>query len=90
MAPSTVVTRFYEAFARGDAAGMAACYHRSATFADPAFGPLDRAAACAMWAMLLDRSTDLAVMHHITDDRTDGDGPVGGPLHVHAHRSDRA
>ena len=68
MAPSTVVTRFYEAFARGDAAGMAACYHQSATFADPAFGPLDRAAVCAMWAMLLDRSTDLAVTHHITDE----------------------
>jgi ketosteroid isomerase-like protein len=68
MAPSTVVTRFYEAFARGDAAGMAACYHRSATFADPAFGPLDRAAVCAMWAMLLDRSTDLAITHRITSE----------------------
>lgn len=31
--------RFYEAFARRDAAGMAACYHRLATFEDPAFGP---------------------------------------------------
>ena len=65
MAQSAVVTRFYEAFARRDAAAMAACYHRFATFEDPAFGPLDRAAACAMWAMLLDRSADLVVTHRI-------------------------
>lgn len=65
MTPSAVVTRFYEAFARRDAAGMAACYHPLATFEDPAFGPLDRAAACAMWTMLLGRSADLAVTHRI-------------------------
>lgn len=68
MAPAGVVTRFYEAFARRDAAAMAACYHRSATFEDPAFGALDREAACAMWAMLLGRSTDLAVTHHISSE----------------------
>jgi ketosteroid isomerase-like protein len=66
MAQSTVVTGFYEAFARRDAAGMAACYHPDATFEDPAFGPLDREGACAMWAMLLGRSADLAVTHRIT------------------------
>ncbi len=66
MAPGAVVTRFYEAFARRDAAGMAACYHPNATFEDPAFGPLDHAAVCAMWTMLLGRSADLAVTHHIT------------------------
>lgn len=65
MAQAAVVSRFYEAFARKDAAGMAACYHRSATFEDPAFGPLDREAACAMWAMLLGRSTDLSVTHRV-------------------------
>jgi ketosteroid isomerase-like protein len=65
MAQSAVVTRFYEAFARQDAAGMAACYHPSATFEDPAFGPLDREAACAMWAMLLGRSADLTVTHQV-------------------------
>jgi len=62
---AAVVDRFYEAFARGDAQDMAACYHRSATFEDPAFGPLDREATCAMWAMLLARSTDLAVTHRV-------------------------
>jgi ketosteroid isomerase-like protein len=65
---AAVVTRFYEAFARRDAAGMTACYHPAATFEDPAFGPLDREAACAMWAMLLGRSADLAVTHRITDE----------------------
>ena len=65
MSPAAVVNRFYEAFARGDAAGMAACYHPEATFEDPAFGPLDRDAACAMWAMLLGRSADLAVTHQV-------------------------
>ncbi len=65
MAATGVVDRFYEAFARKDAVGMAACYHPHATFEDPAFGPLDREGACAMWAMLLSRSTDLAVNHQI-------------------------
>jgi ketosteroid isomerase-like protein len=66
MPQSTVVTRFYEAFAGRDATSMAACYHPSATFEDPAFGLLDRETACAMWAMLLGRSADLVVTHHIT------------------------
>ncbi len=65
MGPAAVVDRFYEAFAQRDAAAMAACYHPHATFEDPAFGPLDREAACAMWAMLLGRATDLAVSHQV-------------------------
>ncbi len=60
-----VAGRFYEAFARKDAGAMAACYHPEATFEDPAFGPLDRAGACAMWTMLLGRSTDLTVTHRV-------------------------
>ncbi len=68
MAQSSVVDRFYEAFALRDAAAMAACYHPEATFEDPAFGPLDREAACAMWAMLLGRSADLAVTHQVLGD----------------------
>lgn len=60
-----VVNRFYEAFARRDAAAMAACYHPEATFEDPAFGLLDHDQACAMWAMLLSRSADLAITHEV-------------------------
>lgn len=63
MPTAEVLTRFYEAFARRDAAAMAACYHPEATFEDPAFGRLDRRAACAMWAMLLGRATDLTLLH---------------------------
>ena len=65
MPQAAVVHRFYEAFARKDAEAMAACYHGDATFEDPAFGPLDRAATCAMWAMLLGRSGDLTVTHQV-------------------------
>jgi len=65
MPQPSVVDRFYEAFARRDAAAMAACYHPDATFEDPAFGPLDREGACAMWAMLLGRAADLAVTHQV-------------------------
>jgi ketosteroid isomerase-like protein len=71
MAASAVVARFYEAFARKDAAAMAACYHPAATFEDPAFGPLDRDGACAMWAMLLSRSTDLQVTHQVLGETDD-------------------
>jgi len=65
MTSAEVVDRFYKAFARKDAAAMAACYHPNATFEDPAFGPLDREAVCAMWAMLLGRSGDLTVTHRV-------------------------
>jgi ketosteroid isomerase-like protein len=72
MALGPVVERFYEAFARRDAEGMAACYHPQATFEDPAFGPLDRAATCAMWAMLMGRSTDLTVTHQVQGETGSG------------------
>jgi len=68
MSHANQVNRFYEAFANRDAAGMGACYHGEATFEDPAFGPLDRAAVCAMWAMLLGRSADLVVTHQMLDE----------------------
>jgi ketosteroid isomerase-like protein len=68
MSQAALVNRFYEAFARRDAASMATCYHRSATFEDPAFGPLDREAACAMWALLLGRSADLVVTHRVLNE----------------------
>lgn len=66
--PADVANRFYEAFARRDAAAMAACYHPDATFEDPAFGPLDRDGACAMWAMLVGRATDLAITHQVASE----------------------
>jgi ketosteroid isomerase-like protein len=67
MTPTEVANQFYEAFAQHDAAAMAACYHPEATFGDPAFGPLNREATCAMWAMLLGRSAELTVTHQVLE-----------------------
>lgn len=60
-----LLTRFYEAFARGDAEGMIACYHPEAGFSDPAFGRLDHAHVCGMWRMLLGRAADLRVQFEV-------------------------
>ncbi len=56
-----LITRFYSAFQRKDAAAMAACYHAEVRFSDPVFPDLRGAAAGAMWAMLCARGKDLAV-----------------------------
>lgn len=54
---------FYEAFARHDAAAMAKLYHPQVAFNDPVFGTLKGKEASAMWAMLLEASDDLKVVH---------------------------
>ena len=56
-----LIVRFYDALARRDAATMAACYARDATFRDPVFGELDAADAAAMWRMLCARGKDLKI-----------------------------
>lgn len=56
-----LVTRFYEAFQRRDAAAMAACYAADVTFSDPVFPDLHGDRAKAMWAMLCGRATDLQI-----------------------------
>ena len=56
-----LIQGFYQALDRRDAATMVACYAPDATFTDPAFGTLDRAAVGAMWRMLCGRATDLSV-----------------------------
>src|SRR3982750_255736 len=53
-----LINRFYAAFQQRDAATMAACYHRRATFRDPVF-ELTGANIGAMWKMLSERATDL-------------------------------
>lgn len=57
-----LIHRFYEAFARRDHAGMAACYHQDATFEDEAFS-LRGKQIHAMWHMLTERGTDLHIVH---------------------------
>jgi len=53
-----LITRFYTAFQQRDAATMAACYHRRATFRDPVF-ELSGSNIGAMWRMLCERGKDL-------------------------------
>lgn len=53
-----LITRFYEAFARRDAATMGACYADDATFSDPAFPDLDARGVRGMWTMLTERAGD--------------------------------
>jgi len=50
-----VITRFYEAFAKRDAATMGSLYDESVTFSDAAFVDLKGKQVSAMWAMLLSR-----------------------------------
>jgi ketosteroid isomerase-like protein len=56
-----LIARFYAAFARRDAATMAACYHPHVVFSDSVFRDLHGARAGAMWRMLAGRSQDLAI-----------------------------
>ena len=53
---ASLIRRFYEAFANGDAEAMAECYHPLITFSDPAFGELRGAEPAKMWHMLIARS----------------------------------
>jgi len=54
-----LISRFYSAFQRRDAAAMASCYHADVTFSDPAFPELRGDRARGMWAMLCERGSDL-------------------------------
>jgi limonene-1,2-epoxide hydrolase len=56
-----LITHFYEAFARLDAATMADCYHAEATFTDEAFVNLNREQTVAMWTMLCSRAKNFTL-----------------------------
>lgn len=60
-APAELITRFYSAFQRRDAEGMAACYAPDVRFSDPVFPALRGKEAGDMWRMLLARGKDLRV-----------------------------
>ena len=55
------IRRFYEAFDRGDAEAMAACYSPDVRFSDPVFPELRGAEAADMWRMLSGRAEDLEI-----------------------------
>lgn len=50
------ITKFYDAFADGDASKMCACYHPNIEFRDPIFGSLKGNDVCSMWKMLMVKS----------------------------------
>ncbi len=56
-----LIERFYTAFQKRDAAGMATCYHADVTFSDEAFRGLRGDRARGMWRMLCERGTDLVL-----------------------------
>ena len=67
-----LIERFYDAFARGDAEGMAACYAPDVRFSDPVFPDLRGPRAGAMWRMLLSAPGDVAIdllEHDLEGDR---------------------
>jgi len=56
-----LITRFYDALARRDGEGMAACYHPEVEFSDEVFPALRGERAGDMWRMLCERGTDLRI-----------------------------
>jgi ketosteroid isomerase-like protein len=67
-----LIRDFYAAFAKHDAAGMAACYHRDIVFSDDVFTMLRGKEATAMWAMLCSRGKDLEIIAGDISGDTDG------------------
>jgi hypothetical protein len=56
-----LIDRFYRSFQQRDYRGMIACYHPDVAFSDPVFTDLRGWRAAAMWRMLCERGTDLAL-----------------------------
>lgn len=71
---AALITRFYEAFKRLDAEGMAACYTDDVLFSDPVFGELRGRDAGDMWRMLTSRAKDFSLRFDSVraDDRSGG------------------
>ena len=70
-AQEELINRFYTALSLRDHRTMGACYLPDAQFSDPVFGELDGDEVRAMWRMLCERGTDLAVTHSAVE--VDGD-----------------
>ena len=85
-----LIHRFYDAFARRDAAAMRACYQPEADFRDEVFA-LHGPRVGAMWTMLTEAGDDLRVTHSsVTADAASGSahweaaytfGATGRPVH---------
>ena len=64
---SSLATKFYDAFVKGDANKMSSLYAPNATFSDAVFVGLTGIEAGAMWQMLCARSKDLKISYEILD-----------------------
>lgn len=73
-----LIEQFYTAFAKADAEGMVACYHKDIEFEDPAFGPLKGDDARNMWRMLVNPGLKLEFSKVQADEHT-------GTAHWEAH-----
>jgi len=58
-----LITRFYEAFKRGDYKIMQACYANDAIFNDPVFKNLNSEQVKGMWEMFCVKSKDLKITY---------------------------
>jgi ketosteroid isomerase-like protein len=65
---SSVLQRFYSAFAQRDWSTMGACYADDARFSDPVFPALDARGVRAMWKMLLTSGTDLRITFKVIEE----------------------
>lgn len=58
------IHKFYNAFKNNDGATMISCYHKDATFHDPAFGHLNAEEVKNMWLMLLELGKGQVKVEH--------------------------
>jgi len=65
-----LIARFYDAFGKRDAEGMAACYADDVVFNDPVFRNLKGKEAGDMWRMLCERGKDLVVVASAVTDNS--------------------
>ena len=78
-----LIRKFYTAFAKRDARGMAACYDPAVKFSDEVFTDLEGARANAMWQMLCERGKDLKIeFRDIEADDTSGPEETRSPASV--------
>lgn len=61
MKQEEIITRFYTAFQKLDAAAMNSCYSEDIVFSDPVFGILKSEEVRAMWTMLCQNAKDFSL-----------------------------
>lgn len=70
--PEQLITNFYTAFSKKNAAGMNACYSEEIVFYDPAFELLQGKQVNAMWEMLCQNAKDFSLQFQNIKDLGEG------------------